>query len=89
MRIKREYELQLINYIKAYSGFKSEKPIQYGVQYNVNDVILNFHYSDRDPSTFSLTIQNAPADPIFSQLIENFANGLIPTQQGIQKIPTA
>lgn len=76
MRIKREHELTLVNYIKAYDGFKSEKVIQYGVQYNVKEVILNFHYSDKDPKTFAFTIQNAPADPSFSQLIENFASGL-------------
>lgn len=76
MRIKREHELTLVNYIKAYNGFKSEKSIQYGIQYNVNEVILNFHYSDKDPKTFAFTVQNAPADPDFSQLIQNFAGGL-------------
>jgi len=76
MRIKREYELQLVNYIKAHKDFKTEKPIDYGVQYNVNEVMLNFHYSDKDKTTFSFTIQNKNGDPEFAQLIENFASGL-------------
>ncbi|MGM7282553.1 hypothetical protein ABRY74_12010 [Pseudomonas guariconensis] len=76
MRIKREHELPLVNYIKAHKGFKLEKPIDYGVQYTVSDVVLNFHYSEKDKTTFSLTIQNRTADPEFAQLIENFANGL-------------
>lgn len=76
MRIKREHELQLVNYIKAYKGFKSEKPIDYGVQYNVNDVVLNIHYSEKDKATFAFTIQSINADPVFAQLIENFASGL-------------
>jgi len=76
MRIKREHELNIVNYIKAYEGFKSEKSIQNGVQYNVNEVVLNFHYSDKDPKTFAFTIQNPTADVQFSELIENFAKGL-------------
>ncbi len=76
MRIKREHELQLVNYIKSHKDFKSEKAIQYGVQYNVNEVMLNIHYSEKDKTTFAFTIQNTTADTEFSQLIENFASGI-------------
>lgn len=76
MRIKRIHELSLVNYIKSHKDFVSEKSIQYGVQYTVGGVFLNFHYSEKTPDTFSLTIQNAEADPEISKLIEGYAAGI-------------
>lgn len=76
MRISREHELTLVNYIKAHKGFKSEKLIQYGVQYIVNGVVLDIHYSEKTPKSFSLTIKNTTADSEFARLIENYAKGI-------------
>lgn len=84
MRINRQHELNLVNYIKMHKGYESEKAIQYGVQYVVSGVVLDIHYSEKHKTTFSLTIKNHAADPEFAQLIQNFAEGIAePANSGI------
>ncbi|EMD6373779.1 hypothetical protein H8R12_00950 [Morganella morganii] len=77
MRIARTNEFTLIAYLKSPPYHAVEKPIDYGVQFELaSGVICNFHYKEKTPDEFSFTVQRHSANPEQAKMIEHFASGI-------------
>jgi len=74
MRIPIEHEISLVNLLQAAPYNALPKPIQYGMQYELESgVYCNFQHSKRTPDEFKFYVQNHTANQEQADTIEGLA----------------